>query len=235
MSSTNMRTAKLFESLQKLKSTGIDISTIIDVGVQHCTPVLMKLFKEHHHVLFEPIEEYYEHIKKNYLGVPYTLVEAAVSDQNAEILLHSEKKTRGDEISHSYIVDKPTASSRIIRSLTLDYYFSSTQLEKPYLLKIDVEGPAVPSLILNGASHVLKSTAVVVIEMTVDKLMERAILLHEAGFDVWDICDLCYYSDCLWQADFVFVNRALKQANISLRPMHNRPFQPELWQKGFDQ
>jgi len=95
--------------------------------------------------------------------------------------------------------------------------------------------PDVPNLIIRGAANTLKSTAVVVIEMTVDKLMERAILLHEAGFDVWDICDLCYYGDCLWQEDFVFVNRSLKQSNIALRPMHDRPFRPELWQKGFDQ
>ena len=230
-----MRTAKLFESLSKLKSTGIDISTIIDVGVQHCTPVLMKLFEEHHHVLFEPIEEYYDQIKKNYSGIPCTLVEAAVSDQNTEILLHSEKKTRGNEISHSYIVDRPTASSRIIKSVTLDHYFSSFQFEKPYLLKIDVEGPDVPSSIIDGAGEILKSTSVVIIEMTVDMLMERAILLYEAGFDVWDICDLCYYDDSLWQADFIFVNRSLKQKNIALRPMHIRPFDPVLWQKGFDQ
>ena len=110
-----MRSAKLFESLSKLKSTGIDISTIIDVGVQHCTPVLMKLFREQHHVLFEPVEEYYSHIRNNYSDLPYTLVDAAVSDQNAELLLHTEKKTRGDEISHSYIVRRPSTSSFPVR------------------------------------------------------------------------------------------------------------------------
>jgi len=84
-----------------------------------------------------------------------------------------------------------------------------------------------------GATKLLEDTSVVVIEMTVDKLMERAILLHDAGFDVWDICDLCYYGDCLWQADVVFVKRSIKQSNIALRPMHDRPFRSELWQSGF--
>lgn len=230
-----MRNAKLWESLTKLKSTGLNVPTIVDVGIQHATPVLMKIFQEQHHVLFEPVQEYYEHIKNNYSGISFTLVEAAVSDRNGELLLHTEKKTRGDEISHSYIVGSATSSSRSIQSVSLDHYFSSNQYATPYLLKIDVEGPDVPSLIIRGAANVLKNTAVVIIEMTVDKLMERAILLHEAGFDVWDICDLCYYSNCLWQADFVFINRSLKQSNIALRPMHDRPFNPKLWQKGFDQ
>ncbi len=230
-----MRNAKLFESLSKLKSTGVNVSTIIDVGIQHATPVLMKLFQEQHHVLFEPVQEYYKHIKNNYSKLSYTLVEAAVSDRNGQLLLHTEKKTRSDEISHSYIVGTTTSSSRSVQSLTLDSYFVTNSYADPYLLKIDVEGPDVPNLIIKGASKILKRTAVVIIEMTVEKLMERAILLHEAGFDVWDICDLCYYGDCLWQADFVFVNRSLKESNIALCPIFMRPFRPELWQKGFDQ
>ena len=230
-----MRDAKLLESLTKLKDTGVRISTIVDVGIQHSTPVLMKLFKEQHHLLFEPVEEYYKHIRRNYENHPFTLVEAAVSDIDDQLLLHTEKKTRGDEISHSYLVEHTTPSTRLIKSLTLDGYFSINHYHQPFLLKIDVEGPDVPSSIIKGATNTLMNTAAVVIEMTVDKLMERASLLHDAGFDVWDICDLCYYGDCLWQADFVFINRSIKQSNIALRPMHDRPFRPSLWQKGFDQ
>ena len=230
-----MRTAKLYESLSRLNDSGVNIATLIDVGIQHSTPVLMQLFHDKHHVLFEPVQEYYEHIRKNYSHLSYTLVEAAVSDRNGELLLQTEKKTRGDEISHSYIVNTPSASTRSVQALTLDSYFSSNQCASPYLLKIDVEGPDVPSMIIKGATQILNNTAVVVIEMTVDKLMDRAVLLHEAGFDVWDICDLCYYDDCLWQADFVFVNRSLKYSNTLLSPIHSQPFRPELFQKGFDQ
>jgi hypothetical protein len=54
-------------------------------------------------------------------------------------------------------------------------------VRSPSLLKIDVEGPDVPAQILRGARDFLQRTSVVVIEMTVDKFMERAILLHETG------------------------------------------------------
>lgn len=228
-----MRTAKILNCLETLRQIGVPISTVIDVGIQHSTPVLIKVFPDLPHVLFEPVEEYYPHIRKNYAGLTYSLVEAAVSDFDGQLTLHTEKKTRGDEISHSYIVHAATPSSRTVRALTLDAYFMDTASPGPYLLKIDVEGPDVPASIIRGSKNVLKDTSVVVIEMTVDKFMERAILLHEAGFDIWDVCDLCYYGDCLWQADVVFVKRELKQSNIALRPMHERPFSPQLWQSGF--
>jgi len=228
-----MRTAKILESMTTLKSLGLGLTAVIDVGVQHSTPALMAVFPDLPHVLFEPVEEYYPFIRNNYQDMSYTLVEAAVSDFDGELTLHTERKTRGDEISHSYIVQAPTACSRTVRTLTLDCYFRDNPRPGPLLLKIDVEGPDVPNAILRGATAVLSQTAAVVIEMTVDRFMERAILLHEAGFDVWDICDLCYYQDCLWQADVVFVNRRLKDSNQNLRPMHIRPFRPELWQSGF--
>lgn len=228
-----MREAKVTDSLNTLRDAGVAIDKIIDVGIQHHTIPLIKLFPDVHHYLFEPVAEYYPHIRKNYEKIQFDLVEAAVTDFDGELYLHTEKKTRGDEISHSYITQNKTPVSRTVRALTLDTYFAEKRTDGLYLLKIDVEGPAVPTAILRGAKSVLRDTAVVMIEMTVDKFMERAIILHQAGFDLWDLCDLCYYGDCLWQADALFVRRDLKEANLALRPMHNRPFQKELWQSGF--
>ena len=229
-----IRKAKLRESLKKLKCTGLNVSTVIDVGIQHSTPILIDLFAEIPHVLFEPVEEYYPHIRKNYRNLSYNLVEAAVSDTNGETILNTLKKTRGDEISHSYISKNKTSDSRTVKVLTLDNFFFESSFISPYLLKIDVEGPDVPSAIIRGSKKILENTALVIIEMTVNKLVERAKLLHDEGFDVWDICDLRYYDDCLWQADFIFIKRSIKNSNINLRPMHIKPFRSELWQKGFE-
>ena len=228
-----MRTPQIFDSLSTLRRKGVPVTNIIDVGIQYATPALMKVFHDVHHYLFEPVEEYYPFIKKKYAALSYNLVEAAVSDYDGKLTLHTEKKTFGDKISHSWIVNAPTESSRTITSVKLDTYFSDHTSEGLYLLKIDVEGAAVPSNIIHGARNVLKKTSVVVIEMTVERFMERANLLHEAGFDIWDICDLCYYDGCLWQADVIFVKRDIKQTNIDLRPMHKRPFFPELYQSTF--
>ena len=90
-----IRKANLRESLKKLKCTGLNVSTVIDVGIQHSTPILIDLFAEIPHVLFEPVEEYYPHIRKNYRNLSYNLVEAAVSDTNGETILNTLKKREG--------------------------------------------------------------------------------------------------------------------------------------------
>lgn len=227
-----MRSPNIFESLSLLKEHGVPIGAVLDVGIQHSTPVLMRLFPELHHHLFEPVQEYYSKIKTNYAEINHTLVEVAVSDVEGVLNLHTQKKTRGDEISHSFLVERADDSTRSIRSITLDSYCDSLEGVEPYLLKIDVEGAEVPARILHGARAALAQTSVVAIEMTVDKFMERAIVLHEAGFDLWDLCDLCYYGRCLWQADAVFVRRDLKSQIPELAPMHQTPFDPSAWQSG---
>lgn len=228
-----MRTAKILDSINTLKKIGVPVASIVDVGIQHSTPVLMSVYPELHHYLFEPVEEYYSFIRDNYSNFSYSLIEAAVSDFDGNLTLQTEKKTRGDEISHSYLSEIQTKSTRSVRSLTLDKYFSGSQIQSPFLLKIDVEGADVPSRILAGAEKVLEKASVVVIEMTVDKFLDRSSLLEKAGFDLWDLCDLCYYGNCLWQTDAVFVKREIKQKNIAIRPIHDTLFRPDMWQSGF--
>lgn len=226
-----MRIATVADSLARLQQSGLKFGAVIDVGIQHATPVLIQTFPKLHHHLFEPIAEYTPFIQKNYAAVSYDLTEAAITDFDGTLNLKSEKKTRGDEISHSYIVNKAGQGTREVRALRLDTYFEAKPRPKaPYFLKIDVEGPKVPSQILNGARKVLQDTAVVMIEMTVNTFMERARLLDEMGFDVWDICDLCYYDDCLWQVDVIFVQRTIKADIAALRPMDIKPMRKELWQ-----
>jgi FkbM family methyltransferase len=228
-----MRHAKVRDSLRILRELKVPIQSIIDVGIQHSTPPLMEAFPDIHHFLFEPVEEYYPFIKDNYKSFDYTLVEAAVSDTNSTLSLKTQKKTRGDEISHAYLTKEVSQDTRLVPVIKLDDFFSSRQDSNNFLFKIDVDGPDVPAAILRGAREVLKKSSVVMIEMTVDRFAERADVLHEAGFDIWDVCDLCYYGNCLWQFDAFFVKRELKDAIPLLRPMSSQPFSKELWQSGF--
>lgn len=232
-----MRVAKVADSLRLLRARGPQFGAVIDVGIQHATPVLIDLFPGLHHYLFEPVAEYYPRIRQNYAAIAHDLVEAAVADEDGTLTLRTQKKTRGDEISHAFLVrGAPSGTdSRQVRTLTLDSYFrhEATGPRGPYLLKIDVEGADVPRRILDGARETLADTAAVMIEMTVDRFMERARALDDAGFDLWDLCDLCYYGDCLWQADAVFLRREVKAAHPDLMPMHQTPFRPDLWQSGF--
>lgn len=220
----------MLESLRLLRSLELPIDTILDVGVQHATPSLIEVFPDKRHILFEPIDDYFNQITRNYSSVDYELVNAAVCDVDGTVTLHSERKTLGNEISHSWIVQKVTENSRIVDSIRLDTFLSKQNRLGSYLLKIDVEGSDIPASILQGGLKTLGETSVVVIEMTVDRFMQRAKLLDQAGFDIWDVVDLCYYGDCLWQFDAIFVSRQCKKDIPSLRPIHQMPFRPELWQ-----
>lgn len=232
-----MRVAKVADSLKVLRQRMPPFGAIIDVGIQHSTPVLIDLFADRHHYLFEPVAEYYPHIRQNYAAISHDLVDAAVADENGTLTLQTQKKTRGDEISHSFLVSGSVQNEdmRIVRTLTLDSYFQNAQPgpRGPYLMKIDVEGPDVPRRILMGAAKTLSETAAVMIEMTVDRFVERARVLDDMGFDLWDLCDLCYYDQCLWQADALFVRRDIKSQLLDLQPMRRKPFESALWQSGF--
>ena len=195
-----IRNGKMLESLRLLRRLELPIDTILDVGIQHSTPSLIEVFPDKRHILFEPIDDYFNQIAKNYSSVDYELVNAAVCDVDGTVTLHSERKTLGNEISHSWIVQKATETSRIVDSIRLDTFLSKKNRLGSCLLKIDVEGADIPASILQGGLETLANTSVVVIEMTVDRFMQRAKLLDQAGFDIWDIVDLCYYGDCLWRA-----------------------------------
>ena len=228
-----MRTTSIKESLTLLRQSGVHCDQVLDVGVLHSTPVLMEVFGDKTHHLFEPVDDYFPVIRKNYVAIDHRLVPAAVSDvDGGHVLLHSEKKLGNDQISHSWISATETASTRRVQTITLDSYVQHAALSGRFLLKIDVDGAPVPAAILRGASKCLAACSVVVIEMTVDRFFERAKLLDEAGFDVWDLTALCYYGDSLWQFDAIYVNRNVKNALPDLRPMHTGAFDRKLWQEG---
>lgn len=227
-----MRTSNISDSLHLLIKSELPIGDVLDVGVLHGTPVLMELFRDRTHHLFEPIQDYFKVIEKNYIGINHFLVHAAVSEKIGHVFVHSAKKLGDGEISHSWISDVPTDSSRSVPEITLDHYLSTAKYKTPLLLKIDVDGAPVPAAILRGARQTLSSCSAVVIEMTLERWFERAEILHNAGFDLWDITSLCYYGDCLWQFDAIFINRTYKSQYPNLSPMHQLPFDIKRWQQG---
>jgi Methyltransferase FkbM domain len=63
--------------------------------------------------------------------------------------------------------------------------------EKPYLLKVDVDGPDLQ--VLQGANRTLQSCAAVVIEAPLMQIPERSKYLTDRGFRLVDTVDLSYY------------------------------------------
>ena len=117
------------------------------------------------------------------------------------------------KITHARITDEKGdgAQIRSAPARTLDSVVAERDLKKPFLLKIDVDGAEMK--VLAGATQTLASCSVVIIETGFKNMLERANCLHEAGFEIFDIVDLCYYDDRFVQADMIFLSKRIIKNN----------------------
>lgn len=223
-------------ALQSLLALGIEINSILDVGIHHGTPPLMQCFPHHKHYLFEPIDEHFDLIRRNYEHMNYDLQHVALSNSDGEAWQVGESLKGGSTVTHSHLSDVEVSkeqnpnliSCKKIRKARLDSLVAALKPMPPYLLKIDVDGHEIP--ILQGATEALKQASVVVMEVTAATLIPRGQVLTQQGFQLFDIVDFNYYCDLFYQADVIFVRADIIADNPDLRPMQQGAFQPDRWQ-----
>lgn len=221
----------MVDVLTSLRKAGVPIGTIIDVGVNSSTPTLINAFPTHKHILIEPISDYFDTIHRNYRGMNYHLVEAAANDKDGKVYIESAAKYGDGKISHSHIVDGPGPNRREVPSLKVDTILAGMSgLGQNFLLKVDIEGFRVTEAILDGAADTMKHSSIVMIEMTAPEMCEQMGLMGKAGFQLFELEDICYYDGVLWQMDGIFVRKDIIAANPALKPMSTPPFNPKLWQ-----
>ncbi|MGY1489060.1 FkbM family methyltransferase [Methylobacillus pratensis] len=209
-----MRHPSKIHSLEKIKKIGMPIGTVLDVGVLTRTPELIEAFPDLHHLLFEPYSGWNDRIAHHYRDLSHEILNIAVSDQDGTATLELRSVNPDYEVTHTGIVQEPGSGreSITVPMSRLDTVLADRQaLPGPYLLKIDVDGHEMA--ILQGAEQTLKQCSVVVIEAAIGSLMERAKVLESAGFTLFDIVDICYYDDYLWQVDLVFLNTQMMLEN----------------------
>ncbi len=198
------------QALAVLKSRGVPVGTILDVGVNTVTPELVAAFPDRHHVLFEPVVEYHASIERHYAKVPHELVGAAVSDTSGTVTLKTASNLQGQGITHSGMVAGAAAGGTDTRSVPmvrLDDFLRERQLPGPYLLKIDIDGHEMK--VLRGAAETLKACSVVIVECPHYSLTERLNHLMTAGFRLFDLVEPCYYDKVFWQCDAIFLRQDL--------------------------
>ncbi|MGF1567776.1 MAG: FkbM family methyltransferase [Nodosilinea sp.] len=215
-------------SLRYLRESGMSISSILDVGVQHETNELKEIFPDVRHFLFEPVEEYYSYIEHNYRDLDHVLVKAALSNKNGSEILQI-KKLKSTTVTHSSLetsTEKEDFETRVVQTQTLDTFLKTQNGAGPYLLKIDVDGHEMA--ILEGSVETLKRTSCVIIEAPLHTLPERLNYLESKGFYLWDIVDLCYYYNNLHQVDLIFLSNHEKQ-RPAFSPWQNYEFSWQAW------
>lgn len=225
-----MRRPTKADCLRTLISNGLHIGTVLDVGILDDTEALRVAFPKSKQYLFEPVEEFHSTIRKNYQDVDFELIGAAAGDKDGVVGLATRTIIAGTAISHSSIQDPdapPADNVRQVRSIRLDTFVKERGLKGNILLKVDVDGAELR--VLQGAQDVFDRIDVVIIEASRTFFFERFEYLHRQGFGLFDIVDVCYYSELFHQADLVFLRRPLLQ-DPRFNGWLRGPFQKSEWQ-----
>jgi FkbM family methyltransferase len=229
------RHASMLDSLQALRHFSVPIRSVLDVGVNQGSPSLTAAFPDLEHWLFEPVSGFQEAIARHYAAIRHQLFPVALSNVDGEAYQVSLAMDGGGAATHSQLVthlgewehDPRVRHVESIQRRKLDTVLADHALESPHLLKVDVDGVELD--VLRGGTETLRRCSVVVVEAPHSQILERLRFVTEAGFDLFDIVDSCYYGGVLWQVDLIFVARSIMQENPEMRPMSKPPFDPAQW------
>lgn len=187
-------------ALALLRHLNVPINTIIDVGVQYSTASLKHIFRDKLHILFEPCSDYWNKIEESYKNIKHILYKIALFNEDKKVNL----KQNGDLFR---ITDNKEIGLIEVQANKLDTILKDTNFEKPYLLKIDVDGAELE--ILEGAQETLKDCSTIFVEAHTRDFLERCNAIEKYGFKLFDIVDFSYYDNRLAQFDLVFIKKDL--------------------------
>ena len=101
------RTPTISDSLRTLLVLGVEVNSVIDVGVFEHTRPLMQLFPNVKHYLFEPAHRHFEKIRENYKALTYELHNLALSDSDGDAYLIGRSDRYNNQITSSHLSDRP--------------------------------------------------------------------------------------------------------------------------------
>jgi FkbM family methyltransferase len=207
----------------------IEIGCIVDVGIQAWTEELVKVFPDKRHILFEPVAQYERHIRNNYAGLDYELHQMAVSNVDGTMTLHLESADASGNVTHSQLGNSPNTTLRSVEIPTtkLSSFLQSKSYQKPYLVKIDVDGHE--PQIMEGLRGAEADVCCLIVEAPISTILSRITIARSLGMQLFDIVDFCYYKGTLWQVDLIFLPEHLINAQPDLHPMRQRPLDWSQW------
>lgn len=210
--------------LRALRARGVEIASVIDVGVQRQTASLIECFPDAPHLLIEPVSAFYADIARNYKSLRHEIVAAAASDENGVGRLAT-SAIAGEGVTHAHVGE----AGEDVALRRLDSLLPKEAFPAPYLLKIDVDSTEASMKALAGAAGIMGGVHCIVCEMIATHFVALAAQIEAAGFALWDIVDVTYYDDVLYQCDAVFVRRASLATNGKLKPFSAASFDPKKW------
>jgi FkbM family methyltransferase len=195
-----------------MKQNGLEISTIIDVGIAYGTPGLYGPFEDVKYHLIEPLKEYknvIEGICSTY-DATYTL--AAAGEELGELQLNVHPDLSGSSVLNESEGKHVDGEPRTVPVTTIDHEIEQFHLKGPYLIKIDVQGFELQ--VLNGAHEALKNTEAVLLEVSLFEFYKGSPsfadvidYMNRYNFSVYEIYTPTYrpLDDAMGQVDIAFV------------------------------
>jgi FkbM family methyltransferase len=159
--------------------TPVAVSAVLDVGVLSSTEFVISCFPTVPHVLFEPVDSYFEVIRTRYANLQYQLVHVALSDQDGTAWQIGISKDGCGRVTHSSVSDVAVTAGeqpgivecKPVRKARLDTVMKEIDQHGPYLLKIDVDGHEIP--VLNGATETFRNVSILIVEASVGTIRSK--------------------------------------------------------------
>lgn len=205
--------ATMTAALQRAIKTGLNPSTIIDVGAADGTPALSNSFPESKHLLVEPLLEF----KSKLLQVQARLsdcelVFAAAGAQSGSAVLNVHPDLYGSSLHKEQEDSDVNGYERTVPVVTLDELCREKHTRGPYLIKVDTQGSEIS--VLQGAHGILQEADYVILELSLFNFFQGGVgfseslqFMRDHGFVVYDIFDQLYrpLDGALSQVDVAFV------------------------------
>ncbi len=172
-------------------------ATVIDVGVWQGTKPLYDAFPDAFHVLIEPLQEFEPKLRQRLSRMDGELLLTAVGDRVGEAVIdiHPQALWGSSLLSVAGSDFRGNAAERrTIPVTTLDTLLEERRWQRPFGLKIDVEG--YEAHVVRGARTLLRDTQFVIAEVGVARRFEDSYtfaefvaLMDSLGFGLCDVVD----------------------------------------------
>jgi FkbM family methyltransferase len=196
--------------LSNLKSRGVYVNTIIDIGASdgRWSNDILTIFPEANFFLIEANSIHkngLDKFKSEHKNVDYVL--AAAGEKSGEIYFDN-----SDPFGGLAMTEKASENNISVPVVTIDHVVRENNLVGPFLLKLDTHGFEIP--IFAGGAETMKDTNVIIVEAYNFKIAKECLLFYEMceymkknGFRCVSIIDVMYRpkDNFLWQMDLVFV------------------------------